>query len=60
MLQIFLIFFAAISLSRLYLWRRRKTRSKKFLKKIYVPCSISAPSLVSMAKDKNSRPKGRI
>lgn len=33
---------------------------KKILKKIYVPCSISAPSLVSMAKDKNSRPKGHI
>lgn len=33
---------------------------KKILKKIYIPCSISASSLVSMAKDKNSRPKGHI
>lgn len=35
-------------------------KAENTVKKIYVPCSISAPSLVSMAKDKNSRPKGRI
>ena len=31
---------------------------KKFLKKIYFPCSISAPSLVFMAKDKTAARKG--